>query len=189
MMSRLIALAWLALPALAQETGKGEKPDMLIWEVLNFLILAGVIGWLVAKQGTPRLAARSKGITEGLAAGEKAKAEADARAKAVQAKLANLEKEIASLRSDAKEEREREADRILRDTQAEIARMHHQAEQEIEAAGKQARREVQRAAAFLAIELAESKVRARMSPDEQTALLESFLKDLATGVTRRQNAG
>jgi F0F1-type ATP synthase membrane subunit b/b' len=49
---------------------------------------------------------------------------------------------------------------------------------EIESAGKQARLDVQRAAASLAIDLAEKKVRARMSPDVQSALLETFLKEL-----------
>ena len=90
---------------------------MLIWEVLNFLILAWLLGWLAVKQGGPLLAARSKEIGEGLAAGEKAKAEADARAAQVQAKLANLETDVAGLRNIAKEEREREADRIRRETE------------------------------------------------------------------------
>lgn len=191
MRTSLFGLLLLALPALAQESGGGgEKPGMFVWNVLNFLILAGVIAWLVAKQVAPLLVKRSKVIAEGLAAGEKAKAEAELRAREVQAKLVNLEKEIAAMREAAREEREREADRILRDTQAEIARLHQQAELEIESAGKQARLDVQRAAALLAIELAESKVRARMSLDTQSALLESFLKDLAGGATRgRRNAG
>jgi F-type H+-transporting ATPase subunit b len=186
----LLAAALLAAPAFAQENGTPEQPSMILWQVLNFLILAGVIGWLTVKHGSPLLAGRSKEITEGLAAGEKAKAEADARAAQVQAKLGNLEQEIGALRGSAKEERDREADRIRRDTQAEIARIHHQAEMEIESAGKQARADVQRAAAMLAIELAEQKVRASMSPDEQTLLLQNFLKDLTGGATRAQtNAG
>ena len=53
---------------------------------------------------------------------------------------------------------------------------------EIESAGKQARLEVQRAAATLAIDLAEKKVRARMSPDIQAALL----RRLPEGSCRRR---
>ena len=179
----------IALPAFAQESGNsgGEKPSMLMWQILNFLILFGFLWWLISKQGGPALRSRSQGISDGLAAGEKAKAEADARAREVQAKLSNLEKEIAALRDSAREERERESERIRRDTQNEIARIHAQAEMEIEAAGKQARAEVQRAAAKLAVELAETKVRARMSPDVQSALLESFLKDIAGGHLRGRN--
>ncbi len=175
----LAGLAVLAAPALAQESGGGaEKPSVLIWQILNFLILAGLLGWMAVKQGGPLLAARAKGIADGLAAGEKAKAEADARAAEVQAKLANLDKEVAALRASAREEREREAERIRRETQAEIARIHDHAEHEIEAAGKQARLEVQRVAARIAIELAEHKVRSRMSPEIQAALLDGFLADL-----------
>lgn len=181
-----LALALAALPAFAQESGGAEKPSMLIWQVLNFLILAGLLGWFAVKQGGPLLAARSEEITEGLAAGEIAKAEADARAAEVEAKLGNLEKEINALRGSAKEERDREADRIRHDTEAEIARIHHQAEMEIDSAGKQARLEVQRAAAALAIDLAEKKVRARMSTDVQSALLETFLKDLIGEAARAQ---
>jgi F-type H+-transporting ATPase subunit b len=151
---------------------------MLIWEVLNFLILAGLMGWLIVKQGGPLLAARSKDIADNLAAGELAKAEADARAAQVQAKLAKLGTEIEAMRADAKEERDREAERIRRETQAEMARIRVQAEHEIESAGKLARMEVQRAAAKMAIELAEEKVRARMSPEIQAALLQSFLREL-----------
>jgi F-type H+-transporting ATPase subunit b len=182
MMSRLrllIGLVLLTAPAFAQESGgKAEKPSMIIWQIVNFAILAGLLGWMSVKFGGPMLAARSKEIGDGLAAGEKAKAEADARAAQVQAKLANLEKDVAELRTGAKEERDREADRIRRETQTEIARIRAQAEMEIESAGKQARLEVQRTAARMAIELAETKVRARMSPEIQAALLQGFLKDL-----------
>jgi len=161
---------------------------MIIWQTINFVILAVLLGWLVVKQGGPLLAARSKEIAEGLAAGETAKAEADARAAQVQEKLSHLETEIAAMRAGAKEEREREAERIRRETQAEIARIHVQAEHEVESAGKQARLEVQRAAAKMAIELAEKKVRARMSPEIQSALLQGFLTDLPnTGGARLGN--
>jgi F-type H+-transporting ATPase subunit b len=175
----LIGFVFLAAPVFAQESGGGtEKPGMILWQAANFVLLVGLLGWLAVKQGGPLLAARSKEIGDGLAAGEKAKAEADARAAQVQAKLANLQIEITAMRAGAKEEREREADRIRRETQAEIARIHLQAEHEIESAGRQARMEVQRAAARMAIELAEQKVRTRMSPEIQAALLQGFLTDL-----------
>ena len=155
------------------------KEPSIIWTVLNFFILAGVLSWLASRFGGPALSARSKEIGEGLAAGKKAEAEAHKRAAEVQAKLANLEKEIAGLRDEARDERDRESERIKRETQAEIARILAQAEFEIESAGKRARVEVQRAAAKLAIDLAETKVRARMSPDLQASLVQGFVADLS----------
>ena len=172
----------IALPLLAQEGGRessgGEKPGMLIWTSINFVILAGFLVYLARKVGGPALSKRGAEIRSGLAAGEKAKADAEARAAQVQAQLANLGKEVESIRAAARNERDREAERIKRDTQTEIERIRVQAENEIESAGKMARLELQRAAAKMAIQLAEQKVRARMSPEVQAALLQGFLTDL-----------
>jgi F-type H+-transporting ATPase subunit b len=173
----LYGIILTAGPLLAAEEGGAAKPDLEIWKWLNFLMLAGLIGWFAVKQGGPALAGRSKEIREGLAAGEKAKAEADARAKEVQAKLNNLQTEVAALRTTALAEREREATRIRQDFEREIARIQRQSEMEIDSAGKMARLELQSFAAKLAVELAEQKLRARMTPEVQAALLQGFLTD------------
>lgn len=203
----ILALALGTVPALAQEQGGSaraaeqtgnsgaEKPGslsfwlhrhLLVLQWVNFAILVGVLGWLASKQGGPFFAARARGISEGLAAGEKAKSNAAARARSVGERLANLKNEIAEMRASAREEREREADRIRRDTTADIARIRTHAEQELESAGKQARLDVQRFAAKLAIDLAEQKIRSRMSSEAQGALLDHFLRDLPDGAARAQ---
>lgn len=195
----VMAAGLIAAPAIAQEkppegpkvaektAESGALPTrLLIWQWVNFGILCGVLGWIAVKQGGPWFAARAHAISEGLAAGERANAEAAARTAAVNARLANLHNEIADLQSRAREEREREADRIRRSTEAEIARMRSHAEQELESAGKQARLDVQRFTAKLAIELAEQKLRAGMSRDVQAALVDSFVHDLRNGAARAQ---
>jgi F-type H+-transporting ATPase subunit b len=180
----LLVLA-CALPVLAQEGGSGEKSNTLIWQWANFIILAGLLGWIIVKQGGPALAARTRQIQEGLAAGEKAQAEADARAAAVTQKLATLDREIAGLRAGSKEEQAREAERILRDSQVEISRIQHQAEMEIEAAGKQAKLDVQRFAARLAIELAEQRIRETITPELQASLVSAFAAGLPATQVRQ----
>lgn len=172
----LVGFALAAAPLLAAAPG-GDSADLEVWKWVNFVILAVLIGWLVKKQGAPALAARSKEIGEGLAAGEKAKADAEARAAEVKTKLDSLETEIAAMQATARAERNREADRIRTEALKEIDRIHHQFEQDLESAGKLARLQVQHYAAKIAIDLAEQKVRARMSPDVQSALLRSFVDD------------
>jgi len=175
-----------AVPVLAQETAQEksaeshEEGNLEVWKWANFAILAAVLGWLIAKNAGPMLAARSAEIREGLAAGERAKAEADARAAAVDARLAGLEKTISGLQAEAAQEREREAARIRQETQNELARMKRNAEMEIESATKLARLEVQRHAATLALDLAEQKVRARMSPASEKILLDRFVSELSS---------
>lgn len=186
-MNRLLAAFLLALPALAAEEAPQAEGPSPIWTVLNFLILVGVLGYLIAKNLGPALVARGRQIQEGLAAGEKAKAEAEARGAAVQAQLANLGSEIDKLRIAASEDREREASRLKRETEAELARIELHAAQEIESAGKLAKLEVRRYAARLAIELAEQKLRARMSDDVQASLLQNFIGDLAESRAKAPN--
>src|SRR5438105_1674399 len=119
----LCAAALFAAPLFAwQQEGApaaGGHSNSLLLQWVNFAMLAAILGWLIAKHGGPLITSRSKQIQDGLEAGEKAKAEAEARAEEVDARLANLGKEIESMRAGAREEREREADRIRRDTQAE----------------------------------------------------------------------
>ena len=196
----MLATALASAPVLAQDTGGSaekteqtgnsgaEKPGLVVWQWINFAILAGVLGWIAAKQGGPFFASRAKGISEGLRAGEQAKEEAEARARSVEARLANLKNEVADIRSRAREEREREADRVRRDTGAEIARIRAHAELELQSAAKQARLDVQRFAAKLAIDLAEQKIRSQMSGSAQAALLDGFLHDLPDGVARAQTS-
>jgi F-type H+-transporting ATPase subunit b len=150
-----------------------------LWKWPNFLLLAGLLGYMIGKYGGPFLAARSQQIRQDLEAGERAKAEAEARAAAVQAKIANLDREIAELRDSARTVLEREADRIRREAKAELSRIEQHAAVEIESLGKHARLELRQYAAGLAIDLAEQNIRSRMSPDVQATLLENFSGDIS----------
>jgi F0F1-type ATP synthase membrane subunit b/b' len=186
----MLAFALIATPLLAQETehksseGAAEKPSMAVWQWANFAILAGVLGYLISKNMGPVLVARSHQIREGLAAGERAKADADARAAAVMAKLAGLDQAVAQMKASAKDEQSREASRLQRETAAEMTRIRQQSLLEIESAGKLARLEVRRYAAAAAIELAERKLRSRMSPDVQASLLKNFTGEIAAAAPR-----
>jgi F-type H+-transporting ATPase subunit b len=188
--SLILAGALFGAPALAQEpegakSAEHNKEDgMEIWKVVNFLILAGVLGYLIKKNAGPLLTARSQEIRDGLAAGEKANAEAKAKSAEVDRRLAGLEKDIASLREQSRAERDHEAERLKQEAQREIERIRQQAAADIESASKRARLELRRHATRLALELAEKKVRDRMSPDVQSALVERFAIDMAGKGTR-----
>jgi F-type H+-transporting ATPase subunit b len=190
----ILAGALCTVPVFAQEA-EGKKSEaanekeggMEIWKVANFVILVGILGFLIRKNGAPLLAARSRSIEEALAAGERANAEAKAKAAQVDARLAGLDTEIAALRDQARADRDHETARIRRDTQNELARIRQQAADEIESASKQARLEVRRHAAKLALDLAEKKVRDRMSEGAQAGLVDSFVADMA-GVMAEKEA-
>jgi F-type H+-transporting ATPase subunit b len=150
-----------------------------LWKLPNFLLLAGLLGYLIRKYGAPLLQDRSKLIQESLEAGEKAKAEAEARAAAVQAKMATLDGVIAELRKAAHADLDREAERIRREAEAEMSRIEQHTAMETVAIGKHARLELRQYAAKLAMDLAEQKIRGRMTPDAQATLLGNFTADMS----------
>lgn len=174
-------------PEKAAETGVDEPATRSegraegvspIWSWANFAILAGGLGYLTKKYGGPWFASRSLAIRKGIADAEQIRAAAEARAAEVDRKLAGLQAEIESLKADAHREQAAEAERLRQQTATDMARIQAHAASEIEAAGKGARLQLKRYAAQLAIDLAEQKIRRQMTPDVQTALVESFARDL-----------
>jgi F-type H+-transporting ATPase subunit b len=174
-------------PTKAAETGEFEpatrgegKAEGVspIWAWANFAILAGVLGYLIAKYGGPWFTARSTAIRRGIAEAEEIRRNAEAKAAEVDRKLARLQTEIEALRTAAHGEQAAEAERIRQQNAADLARLREHAASEIVAAGKAARLELKRYAAQLAVDLAEQKIRRQMTPDVQAVLIEGFTRDL-----------
>ena len=186
----LLALCAPAAVILAQETEAketheaGEEGRLELWKWANFLVLAGGLGYLIGKNAGPFFVARSAGIRQDVEDSLRQRQEADARAAEVMRRLANLESDIAALRGESQREAQAETDRMAQQTAAEIAKIQAHAEQEIASAGKAARMELKRYSAELAIGLAEQKIRARMTPDAQDAVVQGFVRDLTRDSTR-----
>ena len=155
-----------------------EVSELWLWP--NFLILAGLLGYLAKKHGGPFFAARSRQLREGLEAGKKAQAEAEKVAAGVQAKFATLDREIADLKTSAQAELERETQRIRRDTNNELQRIEQHTAAELDSLGKRTTLELRQYAASLAVDLAEQKIRARMTPALQAGLIEGFASELSS---------
>ena len=183
--SCIFILSLVAVPTVALAAEEGSKKEAgegegkwKVWEWANFLVLAGGLGYVLGKNAGPAFNARSKKIRKDMVESEEIRKEAEARAADVDRRLANLEQEIAALRADAQKESEAETQRYSQQTAAEIAKVQAHAEQEIASAGKSARTELKRYSAELAVELAEQKIRARMNPETQDALVRGFVRNL-----------
>jgi F-type H+-transporting ATPase subunit b len=186
------AAVWLALffglvcivpaqehaPAGEAKHGEAEEKDMTGWKWANFAILVVALGYLAVKQGGPYFASRSVEIRKAIEDATKMRAEADARAAAMEARLANIGVEIEGLRKSAREEAAQEGDRIRQETQRELAKIQTNADHEIASALKAAQLELKIYSGQLAIQLARAKVRERMTPNDQDALVRNFVDDL-----------
>jgi len=170
-------------PATSEKAAKSEKSAEAeevspVWAWANFFILAGALGYLVAKKGGPWFASRSLAIRKGIADADQIRTDAEARAAAVDRRLAGLQSEIEALRDHARGEQAAEAERLRQQNAADLARIQAHAEREIDSAGKTARMELKRYAAQLAVDLAEQKIRRQMTPTLQSSLVENFVHDL-----------
>lgn len=161
-----------------EKSQEAEKPGMDIWKWANFLLLAGIIGWAVNKNAGPFFAARTRQIKKDMLEADDLRAQSEARAADVERRLANLQTDLAGLRAESTREAEVETARLSHATAAEIAKIQVQAEQDIAAATKAARLELKRYSAELAIGLAEDKIRARLTPETQEALIGGFVRHL-----------
>ena len=176
--------------AMAQE-GKEEKkgamaePSMF-WKWANFAVLAGLVGFMAAKQGGPFFNSRAAEIRKGIDEAEKIKSESNAKITAINSKLGRLDAEIASLRETAANERRSAEQRMKTETQLAMDRIRTHADAEIETAGKSERVGLQRYVAQLALDLAETKVRARMSSSTEDALVQAFVSGLGAAPPRPQ---
>jgi F-type H+-transporting ATPase subunit b len=178
-------LAFTARPALAQEHETGPKKEEgfaekheLALKWANFLLLAGLLGYFIGKNAGPFFAARSAGIRKDMDESLRQREQAEAKAADVDRRLANLEKDIAALRGQSEAEAQAETERMAQHTADEIAKIQAHAEREIASAGKAARMALKRHAAELAMGLAEQKVRARMTPGTEDALVQGFVRNL-----------
>lgn len=173
-------------PAQEHEAAKGEaaqteeKPTPSIaWKWANFAILAAALGFLAGKNLGPYFKSRSLEIRNGIEDAQKISADAEARVAEINKKLANLGREVESLRQSAREEASKEGERIRQETGRELAKIQSQADQEIASALKAAQLELKSYSARLAVDLARQKVRERMTPADQDALVQSFVTDLS----------
>jgi F-type H+-transporting ATPase subunit b len=170
----------------AGSAGESESGRMQAWAWANFVVLVGGLGYLIRKHSGPYFAARSLKIRKEIIEAEEERKRAEARAAAVERRLANLGAEIEALRASARGEEETEIQRIGRRTAAEVAKIQSSADQEIEGATKAARAELKRYAAELALGLAGQQIRVRMTPDAQDGLVRNFARSLEQPASRSE---
>jgi len=179
----LLVLLWVPALVLASEEGGHGAPSMTGWKWANFALLAGGLGYLIAKKAPAFFQGRTAEIQKGIADAAKLKADADARAAAIEKKMAELGAEIEALRAGARKESEAESERLREETARQFAKIQAQAEREIASAAKAARMELKTEAAELAIGLAEKQLLGRITAQAGRGLVADFVKDLENQAT------
>jgi F-type H+-transporting ATPase subunit b len=159
---------------------KRETKD-LIYKSINFVILFGLIVYFLAKPAKEFFESRTASIRKGMSDAAAAREAAEKRLAEIEQKLAHLNEEIAGLRAEAAQEDAVQAEIMRKATEAEGAKILAAAEAEIDVKTRTARLELKAFAAKLAVDLAEERIKNRMTPEAQGRLMQSFVNDLAEG--------
>jgi F-type H+-transporting ATPase subunit b len=170
-----------ALPVLAQQAAENDPADSAtgtLFRWLNFLLVFGGIGYAVARYGGNFFRANAKAIAASITEASAIKAESEAELRRIEAKLAGIDREVASLREAARRESADEADRVRLSGQGEIEKIRQAARVELAAAERAAQQQLRAAAAALAIDRAEALVTERMTPAIRARLVGNFVGEL-----------
>jgi F-type H+-transporting ATPase subunit b len=160
----------------ASATGLTKQAIYWIFMVINFVILAAGLVWLVKKAMPNGFAPRAAEIRKGIEDARKASAEAAARLSEIEGRLTRLDAEIAELKATAEADFGVEEQRIKAAAEEDAKNVVTAAEQEIAAAARIAQRDLKAFAAGLAVDLAEKKIKVSDATDE--ALVRGFAAQL-----------
>ena len=170
-------LAHEPTPEEKEKIEKQETKD-LIYKSINFVILFGLIIYFLAKPASDFFTARTASIRKGMEDAAIAREAAEKRLAEIEQKLSHLNEEIAGLRAEAAKEDAVQTERMRQATEAEGAKILAAAESEIDVKTRTARLELKAYAAKLAVDLAEERLKNRMTPEVQGRLLQSFVDDM-----------
>jgi F0F1-type ATP synthase membrane subunit b/b' len=180
----LLAFFLMALPVLAAEDAEpdpAESTTGLIFRWLNFLIVFGGIGYLIAKKGGAFFRSNAKEIEAGILQATAARDEADRELHSAEAKIGHLDQDVSQLRSEAAQNWAMEAERLYSSGVAEIDKINQAARGELAASERAAQQQLREVAASLAVADAAAVVGSRMNAETRSKMFQTFLVDLGKG--------
>jgi len=160
----------------AQKLGLSIETTAVIYEIINFLIIALAIVVPLLRFLPKYLRGRKDKLAGDLEAARKVTEDANTRLGAIEAKLSKLDEEIQKFRTEVEAESKQDEARIKAALTEESKRIVEASEQEIGVAAAQARRGLRSFAADLAIDQAAKQL--KLTAETDSALIAEFVGDV-----------
>ncbi len=161
--------------AAAEEGEHGSVFKDYIWKIINFLILAVILFKFAKKPLQNFLQKRTELIEKTLNEAKEAKEAATKALKEVEERLKVKDSEIAAIMAAAKKSGEHEKEAIIAESDKLRDKILEQAKTNIEYELKHAKEAIKAEAVELAMELAEKKLKDKLTKEEQEKLLDESL--------------
>jgi F-type H+-transporting ATPase subunit b len=177
----LLLLIPLLLGMTTEEGAASESGGSgMIGKIINFAILFGALFFFLRKPLSAMLAKKSTEIREALEEARSARVQAEARLAEAHVRVAALEEEVARMKEQAVAEGRAETDRIKSLAEKEADRIRSLAAQEVAVRLQAGVRELKAYTAALATEIAEARIKGRLTEADQSDLIDRSIERLKT---------
>lgn len=171
----LVALLLFPMSVALAASGKGWiETDW--FRVLNFVVLAVALFFILRRPVSSALSSRIDGIKEQLADLEAQKELAEKKLAEYSVKLSELEKEAEHIVADYIKQGNEAKARILKEAEASAEKLQAQARRNIEHEFDQAKKQLQAEVFEKSLAKAEKIIKAKISADDQNRLVDEYLE-------------
>jgi F-type H+-transporting ATPase subunit b len=173
-----------AVAAAQSSAGEGAPAPQLdkgklALQLLNFAVLAGLLGWFGGKAINKALLERHQQLKADLVVAAEARAAAELRAAAQGKRLESLETEIADMRAGIQQEAEDEKHRLIAAAEERAKRIAEETKFLLGQQVKEAEVTLRREVAEAAVKVAEELIKKSLHGGDQQRLLDTFVADVA----------
>lgn len=153
-------------------------PGTILWTIITFVILAGLLGRFAWKPLLALLAERERTVREALEGAQKARADSDEILRKNQEILAGARRETAAILEQGKREAEGLRGEILAQARKEAQDLVEQGKRQVLYEQKQAMEQIRRQVADLALQAAERVISRSLDDAEHRQLVEEYVSQL-----------
>lgn len=175
----IVSVMLILFSSLAWASGDGEADSSqwinLLYRVINFTIVAGIIYYFVGKKAAAFFAGRSRQIETQMLDLDVRRQKAESELRKVEARIANLETEKAAILQDAREQGEAVKAGIIAEAEKTAARIQAQAEMAAEQEVRQALTLIREQVAQEIVTEAEKIITGQLKGKDHEALIQDSL--------------
>jgi F-type H+-transporting ATPase subunit b len=168
-------------PAAEHGTGHGEQGEhagvdakTLALQLLNFGVLLFILIWFGGRALSKAFRSRHDQLKTDIESAAGQRAQAEQRFREQDARLANLERELAALRAAVKEEGERERARLLAGAEEKAKRIQDETRFQLDQQVKEAEIRLRAEVASTAVKVADELLKRSVSADDERRLAQDF---------------
>jgi F-type H+-transporting ATPase subunit b len=174
----LLLLLLLVFMSAGEKGGLSKNTLDFLGKSINFLVLFGGLAYFLLKPIKNFLRKRADGIERSLKETDDSRREAEKKLDEANARLASLAKEIEKIRERAEAEGQSRREKIIQFSREEAEKIKSFARQEIEMLSQAEIQHLREYTAELAAGLAEETIKKKLSPEDQSQLIDKSIERL-----------